>query len=210
MEPDIASVSGAFMHPLLVDYLLVAEEVRATVDLHLYIGRLELGLIGLNRGEVEFAELPGSAGDEALVLLARMPGTRVSAEPRHSRGANVTRPWREAVEPGQLESCPGQAWRLDAVREELAELAEEESSTESPARLEHDRDPLLVEIIGELLDWAAASACLADDIERAHALLVRRVQLCPTELICAANLERLHLRLLTDDIASSVTTTRTV
>lgn len=195
------------MRPALIDYLLVVEELELSVELHLFIGRLELGVLALADGRVCFAELPGSTGDAALALLARMPGTRVVAEAWVPRIANVECTWRDVIEQEELASSPGRAWRLDAVREELEELGE--AAKPNLPRLVHSRPATelaspLRDVVGLLFDWAAADACLADDIEAAHALLTRRVELCPTELICAANLERLHLRLLADDIATSV------
>ena len=201
---DLANASGAFMRPKLVDYLLVAEELELSVCLRLFIGRLELGVIGLERGKAVFAELPGSEGDAALALLMRMPGTRAVAEPWSARGPNVETQWRDMAQAEQLASSPGLAWRLDAVRGELMEL--DEPSCPPLVDNNHSAEPSsdALRVAGILLDWAAADACLDDEIKRAHALLTRRVALCRTELICAANLERLHLRLLADDIVTSV------
>ena len=204
---DIASSSGAFMRPTLLDYLIVAEELEFSVGLRVFIGRLELGLIGFERGRVVVAELPGSQGDSALALLVRMPGTRTVAELWSPRAPNVEAQWRDIVPSEQLASSSGRAWRLGAVRDELGELGPD-SKRSTPNKLVRrvplPNEPLLLRVAGILLDWAAADACLDDEVERAHALLTQRVKLCPAELICAANLERLHLRLLADDIVTSV------
>ena len=202
-----ANVSGAFMRPTLTDFLQVAEADRLLLDLLLHVGPLEIGLIGVDAGRVVHAELPGSVGDSALALLLQMPGIQVVPERGRRRTPNVERAWRELADAEQLRATPGQAWRLEHVRAEIAELVDVEPS-EAPLDAASEPDAELVAMIGALLDWAAADACLRADNERAHALLSLRERLCAPEIVCAANLERLHLRLLEDEIAASVVEVR--
>jgi len=189
------------MRPTLVDYLIVAEQTRVDVELRVYVGMLELGVISSEAGRVTYAELPGSVGDRALALLLQVPGTRVVAEPPRGRAANVMRAWRDLVIGDHLGAATGRAWRLDHVRAELDEIG----ASEAPAAAAPGADdPELAAITAELLDWAAADACLDEDFDRAHALMAWRNQLCPPDLVCASNLERLHLHLLEDEIVASL------
>lgn len=198
---DSTNTSGAFMRPSLIDYLLVAEREQLRVGLLVHVGRLELGLVGVDGGRVVYAELPGSSGDLALALLTQVPGTRVVPQAWDGRPANVERSWRELVSDQQLNAAPGLAWRLDHVLAELAEIDELERPADD---VTPTHDPSVRDAVAELLDWGAAHACLHADIGRAHALLTRREQLCAPDLVCAANLERLHLRLLEDEITTAV------
>ncbi|NVB42565.1 hypothetical protein G6O69_32375 [Pseudenhygromyxa sp. WMMC2535] len=203
-----ADVSGSFQRPTLVDYLIVAELQSLDLGLRLWIGALEVGLVGLRDGQVTHAELPGASGDPALTLLARLP-VRITTELWSTELHTVRSPWRELVDESIWGASPGRAQRLEAIRSELQELF-----SEPKQRLIEEIDPVEVQedhaltrarrLATELLDWAAVEAYLGGDRERARRLLGQREQLLPGDLLCAANLERLRLRLLEDEITASV------
>jgi biotin carboxyl carrier protein len=202
-----ADISGAFQRPTLVDYLIVAEHQRLDLALHLHIGALEVGVIGVSGGGVVHAELPGASGDPAITLLARLPDTRIMPERWTPRVTNVDRPWRELIPESMQESSPGRSQRLAEVRAELQELAEElaaeEPAAEEPAS-SSQADARAKRMAAELLDWAAIEAYMSGGVERARTLVQRSEEVRPGQLICAANLERLRLRLLEDEIATEV------
>lgn len=200
-----ADISGAFARPTIVDYLIVAELEQLSLTLHIHVGALRVGIIGVNGGRVVFAELPGAEGDTALSLLTRLPKARVMPEPWTPHVSNVQASWRALVD-GDLEhEAPGRSQRLSQIRAELRELESEAAQTTdgreaeiAPAELE------AAPAAAELLDWAGVEAYLRGDIDGARAIFAQRDALCPGDLICAANLERLRLRLLEDEIAATV------
>lgn len=206
-----AHISGAFQRPTLVDYLIVAEHETLDLSLKLYVGRLDVGLVGVAAGKVVYAELPGAEGKLAVSLLSRLPSARIMAETWAPRTPNVFAPWRELIDGSQWASSADRSQRLVQIRAELREL-EAETAAESgvfsdpPAPRAAGGDEARAEkIMSELLDWAGIEAYLSGDLEQAQALIDRRERLCPGQLMCGANLERLRLRLLEDEIAASVT-----
>ncbi|MCA9696473.1 MAG: hypothetical protein KC431_03025 [Myxococcales bacterium] len=203
-----ADISGSFQRPSLVDYLIVAEHQSRDLGLRLWIGALEIGLIAVCAGEVAYAELPGAGGDTALTLLAKLPA-RVTPEPWVGRDRNVHKPWRELIDEQQWGNSPGRSQRLTAIRAELAELDEEtgelDSQTGASVLADETEVPTRARRVSvELLDWLAIEAYLEGEREQARALLTVRERSAPGDLLCAANLERLRLRLLEDDIEASV------
>ena len=205
---ESADISGAFQHPTLVDYLMVVEHDPIDLCLHLYVGALEVGIIGVRGGRVVHADLPGASGNTALSLLARLPDARITPEPWTERANNVEGAWRQLVDQGQIANSPGRRQRLSQIRAELRELDAElaaESGVYEIARPEpSSADASALRVATELLDWAVVEAYLVRDIEGARILAERREQLEPGDLTSAANLERLRLRLLEDEIAADV------
>ena len=203
-----ADISGAFQRPTLVDYLIVVEHDSIDLCLHLYVGALEVGIIGVRGGRVVHADLPGASGNTALSLLARLSDARITPEPWTERASNVEGGWRQLVDQGQIANSPGRRQRLAQIRAELRELDAEiaaESGVYEIAQPEPSSAgaPALA-VATELLDWAVVEAYLVRDIEGARALAERREQLKPGDLTSAANLERLRLRLLEDELVAGV------
>lgn len=207
-----ADISGAFQRPTLVDYLFVAEHETLNLGLKLYVGALEVGLIGIDVGRVTFAELPGATGNVAVSLLSQLSSARIMAQSWAPRTPNVLAPWRELIDRSQWDSSAGRSRRLVQIRAELHELDAEltaESGVHScptpPMSGQMSGQQAKAQrIAGELLDWAAIEAYLGGQLEQAQILVDRRERMWPGELTCVANLERLHLRLLEDEISMSV------
>lgn len=199
-------ISGSFQRPGLVDYIIVAENLRLDVELRLWIGALEVGLVGIAGGQVFYAEIPGATGDTALGLLARLPA-RVTPEAARTRESNVQAAWREVIDERAMGASAGRLQRLEAVRSELAELASESAGEAVVAAVVDgdETDARARRGVAELLDWAAVEAYLGGDVERARLVLIDRERIQPGDLLCAANLERLRLRLLEDEIEACVT-----
>ena len=202
-----ADISGAFQRPTLVDYLIVAEHEGLDLGLHLHIGALEVGRVEVRGGQVVFAELPGAAGDAAVSLLARLANARVMPERGLAGQANVETPWRELIDEAQWASSPGRKQRLAQIRAELRELdgepAAESGVYEVPSDLDAD-DHRVARTAAELIDWVAIETYLEGDVDRARALFEQHERLRPGEIVNAANLERLRLRLLEDDLTEGI------
>lgn len=201
-----SDISGAFQRPTIVDYLIVAEVQELSLTLNLYIGALAVGVIGISGGRVVYAEIPGAQGDTALSLLTRLPNARVMPEPWTARITNIQRPWRELVGESMWAQSPGRSRRVVQIRAELRELETESSQDQAPARAAEPSNATASaqRVATELLDWASITAYLRGDLDQARRTLACREQLSPCELMCAANLERLRLRLLEDEIAETV------
>lgn len=200
-----ADMSGAFQRPTLVDYLIVAEHQQLDVRLQLFVGALEVGVVGVSGGRVVHAELPGASGDAAVVLLARLPDMRIMPERWTGGVTNVEASWRELIDLGLQDGSAGRSQRLAQVRAELGELAAELADDPDPREPACDAtDARAQQTAAELLDWAAIEVYLRGDVDRARTLVLRSDQLFPGQLLCAANLERLRLRLLEDEIAQDV------
>lgn len=203
-----ADISGAFQRPTLVDYLIVVEHDSLDICLHLHVGALEVGVIGVRGGRVVHAELPGAKGDTALSLLARLPDARVSAERWTQLATNVDRSWRSVVEPSSLDNSPGRRQRLTQIRAELRELDAEIAAESGVYAIEGPQpvsvDARTLKVAAELFDWAVIEAYMSGSVEAARSLAERREQLKPGDLTSAANLERLRLRLLEDELAAGV------
>lgn len=202
-----ADISGAFQRPTLVDYLFVAEHETLDLGLKLYVGALEVGLVGLEAGRVVYAELPGATGNLAVSLLSQLPSVRLMPETWAPRTPNVLVPWRELIDGRQWETSAGRSRRLVQIRAELRELDAEQAAESGvfscPPRPPSDTAKAQ-QIAAELLDWAVIETYLSGELEQARALADRRERLWPGELTCAANLERLRLRLLENEIATDV------
>lgn len=203
---NLADISGAFVRPNLVDYLMLVEHDRRDASLHIYVGQLEVGLLGVENGSVVHAEMPGAGGDAALSLLLRLSNSRVLAEAPQRREPNVSRPWRELASESQLSSSPGRPQRLAQIRAELAELEIGQANESGVYELNRGTHEETRErkIVCELLSWVVVEAYLEGDREHARELASRCQQLHSGELLCTANLERLRLRLLEDEIAAEV------
>lgn len=203
-----ADISGAFQRPTLVDYLIVADHEQLDLSLHLHIGALEVGQLGVSGGQVVFAELPGATGDAAVSLLAQLPNARIMPEAWTTKPTNVSTPWRELIDERLWKASPGRKQRLAQIRAELRELDAEiaaESGVYAVPRPElNDDDARALRIAAELIDWVAIEAYLHGEVDRAHVLMSQRERLRPGDLISAANLERLRLRLLEDELASGI------
>lgn len=203
-----ADISGSFQRPTVVDYLIVAEHETLDLGLKLYVGALEVGLVGLEAGRVVYAELPGASGNLAVSLLSRLPSARIMPESWVSRTPNVLAPWRELIDGRLWGSSAGRSQRLATARAELreldAELAAESGVYSCPLPQPSGDEGQAQRLAAELLDWAAIEAYLCGEVEQARLLVDRRERLRPGELTCAANLERLRLRLLEDELAADV------
>jgi len=209
-----ADISGAFAHPTLVDYLVVLEHESLEICLQIHVGALEVGTVGVRRGVVSHAELPGARGEVALRLIASLANARISpeawaeAEAEAEAEANVTRPWRELLDGALAEQAEGRRQRLSLVRAELreldAELAAESGIYEIPRPEPGPAERAALQVVAQLFDWATIDAYLDGDVEQARTLAQRRGQLCSSDAIVVANVERLQLRLLDDELAAGI------
>jgi hypothetical protein len=202
-----ADISGVFQRPTLMDYLVVAESQKVDAGLNVYVGRLEVGLVGLSGGRVVYADMPGASGNTALSLLARLSNARIVINQWSAHLANVDRPWRELVGEPDPNAAVGRAQRLAEVRAELRELdSERESESGVYDRIENNTGDLGLarRVAAELLDWAVIDAYTSGDFEVSRELASAREIVAPGDLLAAANLERLRLRLLEDEFVSGV------
>lgn len=202
-----ADTSGSFHRPTLLDYLTVLEHETLELCLEVHVGALEIGLVGVQRGAVVHAQLPGASGPFALQLLAKLPNTRLSPQRWRECEANVSAPWRELLEPHPEEQPAGRRQRLSLVRAELreldAELAAESGVYEIPRPEPGPVERKALDIVGRLFDWCAIDSYLEGEIEVARALVQRRGQI-QADILALANLERLRLRLLEDELTAKV------
>ena len=149
-------VSGALRRPTLVDYLIVAEQDSLDLSLRLYVGALEVGLIGIETGRLVYADLPGATGDLAISLLSRLPSPRVVPEAWASLTPNIHASWRDLVDGLEWDSPLGRSRRLVLIRAELRELDAQVTSGLRPCpgpQPSGDAEKALA-IVTELLDWA--------------------------------------------------------
>lgn len=208
-----AHITNSGERPRLVDFLLIAEDQQIDVGLRVWVGAVDVGLVGIASGTVVFAEIPGTAGDPALKLLAILSGARFVPEAWTTRVTNVESSWRTLVDERELLASADRAQRLAAARDELQRRAgsvREHSARASEASSEDsgvfgcdepDESTRRALRLGlELLDWGAISAYLRGDLDRARRLLERREQLQPGDLICQANLQRLRMRILDQEV----------
>lgn len=209
---NVAELSGTFQRPNLVDYLLVAEHQKLTVGLHVHVGRLDIGIVGVHAGQPVHADMPGASGNTAFTLLARVSSARIVPSCWQHEVANIHKPWRELVSENEPALANGRTQRLAQVRAELRELDSERAAESGVFELvERKRDhehPLAARVAAELVDWAVVEAYLRGELEQARCLVGHRERLCPGELISAANLERLRLRLLEDEFVAGVAEVR--
>jgi hypothetical protein len=206
-------VSGVFDRPDLIDYILVAEHQQLDLCLRVYVGRLEIGLIGVHVGSPVYADMPGATGNTAFALLARLSNARIVPSRWKYDTTNIDSPWRELVGGGEQVSPAGRTRRLADVRSELREL-DEELAQEQSGEIERevgshdDEQQLALKVAAELLDWRVVEVYLRGDFEHARRLAGQRERLQPGELLPAANLERLRLRLLEDEFVAGVAEVR--
>lgn len=205
---DGADISGAFQRPNPIDYLLVAESLCLDVGLNVHVGRLEVGLIGLRGGRVMFADMPGASGHTALSLLVRLSNARVMVNRWTAHAVNVEAPWRELVGEGDGRWSVGRAQRLAEVEAELRELDGESAADSGAYEIAGvrsvDADAPARRVVAELLDWGVSEAYLGGELEHARMLACVRERVQPNDLLAAANLERLRLRLLEDEFVAGV------
>ncbi|EDM78498.1 hypothetical protein PPSIR1_33324 [Plesiocystis pacifica SIR-1] len=199
-------MSGSFRWPTLIDYLVILDDLAVDIGLRAWIGALEVGFVGVADGRPVFAEIPGARGDTALTLLARLPAARVVPEAWTKANPNIEQDWRGLVDLSSWEAIPGRSQRLASVRSELLEFRADGRRGERSETFVDDDAELAREhkIVAQLLAWAAVEAYLGGDLESARALIVRRDSVAPSDLVSAANLERLRLRMLEDELAASV------
>jgi hypothetical protein len=209
---NAAELSGSFQRPNLVDYLLVAEHQELDVGLHVHVGRLDIGVVGVHAGRAIHADMPGASGNTALALLSRVSNARVVPRRQQYDIQNIDKPWRELIGENEPSLATGRAHRLAHVRAELRELASERAEDSGVYEMvERTRDPehhFAARVMAELVDWAVVEAYLCGEIEQARCLVVQRERLCPGDLLPAANLERLRLRLLEDEFVAGVAEVR--
>jgi len=207
MSQAAHNITNSGERPRLVDFLLLAEDQKIDVGLRVWVGAVDVGLVGISSGTVIFAELPGNTGDSALKLLAILSGARIVPEAWTTRVTNVESHWRTLVDERELLASADRAQRLSAARDELQRAGGREPSARLSAGSSEDsgvfgcaepdestRRALRLGL--ELLDSSAIAAYLRGDLDRARRLLERREQLQPGDLICRANLECLRIRLL--------------
>lgn len=203
VSPDM---SGAHQRPELIDFLLVSEHDRLSATLELRLGAIEVGLVEVSGGHVTHAELPGVTGDAALTLLARMTNLHVNPEPGQPRLATITRPWRVFFGEQALASSPARTEGRHAARALLAEVGSSPGPLPEPSDIvPSGAGPTpLARVAATIFDQAAIQAYLDGELAHARALLVQRERLAAGDLLANANLERLRLRLLEDELVSSV------
>jgi len=197
--PDYAPPSAPVERPYLVDFLTVIDDQKLDIALRLWMGSIEVGLIGISTGRVVFAELPGATGGAALQLLASLTEARLVPEPWTKRESNVDLQWRALVNEHEPVSSTVRKQRLAAARHALQGWILEDlggSEDEAP----NDRAQ---RVVLDLLDWSSIVAYLNGDLDRTEELLSRRKSLGPTDTICSANLARLRLRRLDDEFSST-------
>lgn len=203
-----AELSGTFQRPNLVDYLLVAEHQQLEVGLHVHVGRLDIGLVGVHAGRAVHADMPGAIGNTAFALLARVSNARIVPSRWQYDVGNIDKPWRELVGENESALASGRTRLLAQVRTEMRELDDERAEDSGVFELierkrDHEHD-LAARVAAELVDWAVVEAYLRGELEQARGLVVQRERMCPGELLPAANLERLRLRLLEDEFVAGV------
>lgn len=216
-----ADLSGSFQRPHLVDYLLVAEQLGLDIALNVHVGRLEIGVVGIDGGQVIYAEMPGASGSTALSLLMRLPSARIVPGRWERKDSNLDKPWRELVDGRDGALGTDRTQRLGQVRAELRDL-DDDSAGESGRRLvlltasnsgaftrvdpggSEDSDGSETAAAADILDVAMLDAYLRGGIEHARELLLARDRLEPGLLLVAANLERIRLRLLDDEFVTSI------
>lgn len=203
------TLASASQQPSLIDYMSVAEAEQLDLELRLYVGAFEVGLICLRAGVVTHAELPGAQGDAALALIARLPNLSPMPEPASERPTTVAQPWRELIDEDLWRGAAGRSTQLAQARSQIhgqlgavTRLAVPEASAAAASPAANDRAR---QVTADLLGWAAIEAYLAGQLERAHSLAVRRAQLSTDDVVGAANVERLRLRLLENEITASLT-----
>lgn len=207
-------MSGSFRWPTLIDYLVLLDEEDVSVGLRLWIGALEVGFVGVETGQVCVARMPGVDGRMALGLLAELPGVRVVPEPWIADERNVEGHWeghwegrwRELVDWSVWESLPDRTQRLGQVREELEAIRSGSEPTRADSGSNEDGDDRrrARALAAGLLRWVGIEAYLDGDLEGARGFLSGEAALLPGEIVTAANLERLRVRLLEDELAASV------
>ncbi len=197
--PDDAHKPSLAERPRLVDFLIVAEHRVLDIGLRMWVGAIEVGLVGTSAGRVVFAELPGATGDAALQLLASLTEARVVPETWTTRVTNVESHWRRLISEG-VPASGGRGPRLAAAREALRDWIDGDG--ESYEADEPNSRAMRLAI--ELLDWAAITAYLAHDLARAERLLERRKAIGAADAVCRANLERLRLRRLDEELDSTL------
>jgi hypothetical protein len=205
---NVAELSGAFQRPNLIDYLLVAEHQQLAVGLHVHVGRLDIGIVGVHAGQPIHADMPGASGNTAFSLLARVSNARIVPSRWQHDVGNIDKPWRDLVSEDEPALATGRSQRLAQVRAELRELDSEGAEGSGVfERVEPERDHeyhLAARVAAEIVDWAVVESYLRGEFEHARGLIVHRERLCPGELLPAANLERLRLRLLEDEFVAGV------
>lgn len=197
--------SGSYQRPTLIDYLVVLEQEELEISLHVHVGTLEVGVVSVQQGAVVHANLPGATGDSALKLISQLPNTRISPEVWTNPEPNITAPWRDLIPVQDYDQSVDRRQRLSLVRAELreldAELAAESGVYELPTSEPGPIERKALRIVGSLFDWSALDAYLDDDIEDARSIMQKRTQIA-SDPIALANLERLRLRLLDDELAA--------
>jgi len=199
MHNHTHSPSAPVERPYLVDFLIVIEDQKLDIGLRLWMGAIEVGLIGISAGRVVFAELPGATGDAALRLLASLTGARLAPESWTTRGSNVDLQWRGLVDEHESVGPAVRKERLAAARDALKDWISSDfggSEDEAP-------NGRAQRVVLDLLDWCSVVAYLDGDLDRTEELLVRRRSLGPDTSICSANLERLRLRRLDGEFDST-------
>lgn len=202
---NAAELSGSFQRPNLVDYLLVAEHQKLEVALHVHVGRLDIGIVGIHAGLAVYADMPGAMGNTAFALLARVSNARIVPSRWQHAGGNIDKTWREIIGESEPALATGRTQRLAQVRAELRELDSERAEDSGVFQHQHQHQhQLAARVAAELVDWAVVEAYLRGEIDLARGLVVQRERICPGELLPAANLERLRLRLLEDEFVAGV------
>jgi hypothetical protein len=203
--PNSTYVAIAAERPRLIDFVIVAEQQELDVGLRLWVGAVDVGLVGISAGRVVFAELPGAVGDVALQLLASLPEARVVPESWTIRVTNVESHWRTLVNQREIAGSVARVQRLVAARDALRSCVSNVAVVSVEGIEVGEPGGHALQIGLELLDWAAIGAYLDGDLDRARRLLERRTLLGRGNLICRANLERLRLRLLDEELEVHLT-----
>lgn len=85
--------------PSAADILHSLADQGRSVSALLWLGRVEVGRIDVERGEVIHAEIPGASGDTALRLFPRLVGVRITLDELRVSERSVGPDWRELLGP---------------------------------------------------------------------------------------------------------------
>ena len=96
MMSNVANLRSVRLEPTLVEYLRFAVDCRLNARLRLFIADAEVGAVEVDHGQIVHAELPGAVGDDALVLLGRMPRMRIEVGNPSKLEPSVKMDWTAA------------------------------------------------------------------------------------------------------------------
>jgi hypothetical protein len=186
----------------LTDYLQVATLEGSSLELQVRLGAIACGKIAIRSGSVIHAELPGASGEQALVLLARIPNARFEVTSLAAMATTIERPWSDILGVSLALASEGDSGRrhLDVyarLRERglgprLGGIADA-APLPRQASLQAQRATRSAAL---LLRRAGLVAYLAGDLERARRCYERVLAVRPHDLESRTNVERIRARQL--------------